>query len=369
MQIIIHAGMQKTGSTAIQNYLDVQRDALSGMGVTDPYFRHRSHHFIAKALANDPARFHRLAALNAEEDSLANATASLADLGGILRDPATRRLILSHEGFSVPAIARSLAGYLAEEAGPHADLTVVAYIRNPIDHYPSAVQNALRSANVRIAPPSRWRSTHPARAKELTTAFEDRVTLRLFSRATLKDGDVVADFGDVLAHRFAVTPPPPSPSANNSSLSGAACCLLYMANALAGQLPQRRHFELLRSHVASADRDGDRPRLAIPAEWRDELAAQNSAAWNQIAAQLDLPEDQRASATIQSPAHVVTPSTNRDLHDWLLTYFDPDFTEAVATRVAASGRPAAAAVAAWLREAPQLARGFVPEEAIFARPR
>lgn len=196
MELILHIGMTKTGSTAIQYALTrAYKDALRA-GVLYPRALANAvnHNFLALAqrdMANLPRVFAHL--YKGREDLMQRDLArNWAHVTQQIEQYEPRTLVLSSEslfkGFSLGdgAAFRDQLYRLTPE------VTVVAYVRRPASHYLSAIQQKVKS-QAQVQPP------RPLAFRESLEACE-----ALFGRARLKvlkyepdaliDGDVVTDF-------------------------------------------------------------------------------------------------------------------------------------------------------------------------------
>jgi hypothetical protein len=113
-------------------------------------------------------------------------------------------VLLSHEGFGADLNALHGIHERRDALLRFTDhLQIVAYARNPMELYPSAIQQRLKSLEHQIKLPSGWVSDHAARAEHLKSVFgEQRCEIPIYSSSTLVNGDIIDDFGQYL---FATT--------------------------------------------------------------------------------------------------------------------------------------------------------------------
>ena len=197
MRTLLHIGMTKTGSTALQQSLMASRAALRARGVLYPANPERTslvnHKLLLAALFDwRGSRTGLLAPEDRPPSRAIEAERFLADLRADLAAAPARCLILSSESlFRVlpePAPAR-LPELLDGLAG---DLAVVAYLRRPAEHYVSRLQQHLKAAHVPPQPGApRYRDVLEQYERIFGAAA---LALGVFHRTTLEGGDVIADF-------------------------------------------------------------------------------------------------------------------------------------------------------------------------------
>ena len=186
--IQIHAGLHKTGTTAIQQTLARLAPDLAAHGVALPYFGSRGHwHHALAGFSTDPAR-------------TAEAWAKLTRR--VAKTPADR-IILSSEHFITadPVALRDAVARL----GP-AEVKVHLYLRPHIALYTSLYLQRIKVGSV-TAPP-----TDLAEVYETSPAFDyvpaiesymqvfgpDAIVLREFDPARFTGGSLIADLWDFL---------------------------------------------------------------------------------------------------------------------------------------------------------------------------
>lgn len=198
MKIIVHIGMPKTGSTALQDCLQASRAQLAECGLLYPRnprgCRFNNHRLLAAqvlAFKNLPRHMTRRTGYTP-----ANIDAKVREfLATLHRQIAIERpdgLILSAESLFrrlPPARYRDLRRtYRALGT----ERQFVAYLRKPSEQYLSLLQQDLRAAaGVRRPDPPEYRKV----LKSYMACFgRAAVAARLFDRAHLERGDIVADF-------------------------------------------------------------------------------------------------------------------------------------------------------------------------------
>jgi len=227
MRIIIHMGLPKTGSTALQMALAQSRPALAQAGILYPAFQHEFNtHYLLMGL--DPAAPEATLWpwLIARHGGLSNlrsrAEASYAEMLRQVQAKRPRLLILSSEVFLEFGTAdslRHLAGRLRQISD---DISLMAYIREPAAMYLSLLQQRARSQALNSLP-ALHRFRDPIERAE--AAFGVTAQLRGYDPALLEEGDVVTDFVTHVLDR-AIDPALLPRLRANESLSAEAVCIL-----------------------------------------------------------------------------------------------------------------------------------------------
>lgn len=233
MRILLHMGQGKTGTTALQQALHGARARLAQAGVFYPAFggTEFTHHLLL-ALVEDPARLPAayLAARGGAEAVVDRAWQAWNRTCARVRADRPAVLVLSSE-FLIqhtggPA-KRRLCGLLSELSD---DISPILYIRHPVEHFRSRLQEWLKVEN-RPLPP--LREALRDAISDTETAFGRPVVLRPFDRSVLAGGDIAADF----AASFLCGHAPPDSLAGrivNPGLSAEALVLMFRLRAAAG---------------------------------------------------------------------------------------------------------------------------------------
>lgn len=326
MRVVVHGGMPKAGSSAVQADLAGSRDALRRVGIDYPDFGHRGHWMVVAAFKPNMANYHhvnrRTGGVGLEDEAKRIRDQVLA--GAAARGGETDVLLLSHEDLSVSATAQRLDRVLSPLTRDEASLHLISYVRDPISLYPSAVQQALKSQRDRPLPPSEWVSAHIKRAQRLKGAFGQRSILRLFAPRDVDRWDVVEDFrqacGAILDRRL----PPRGDSAEvNSSLSAEACAILELGRRSRINRQAGRYLPRLVRFYESTVRG---TKLRIPEEWKADIAACNAAGWNEVLKLLDCSDEARARARLEDRPTGRSYS-DADVSDWLMRGLDREWCE------------------------------------------
>jgi hypothetical protein len=194
--IYIHAGMHKTGTTSIQTTLFRNRRWLQRHGANYLSISENHSTTLYPLFSAEP---HRLP-VNArkgfdteEKAARRNAAIRKALTRALAANTSPRLVVSGEELLSLPP--PGLSG-LKQALAPHAgDLRAIVYVREPIGYVSSAFQEMLRNgfawdALVANPPAPQYR-----RIQKLIDAFgRDHVDIRVYDRARLHDGDLMADF-------------------------------------------------------------------------------------------------------------------------------------------------------------------------------
>jgi len=234
MQAIVHIGAPKAGSSAIQSAIRLNAAALEAQGI-HPYrpTTGPSERALALRFHPDRTRLPPRARMKLKS-AQAGWEWSLRCWEDLAQDIRTSRpettLISSEHFFGLPDPAE----FIAALREIFSEITLVAYVRDPVDQYRSRTDQHIRGGQ-------RFRDLqmfdeyrHYARSG-LQTYLEilgpERMVVRNFDRANLVGGDVVKDFfarlGAITGREIALETVPPRA---NESLCAAATVWLMTAN-------------------------------------------------------------------------------------------------------------------------------------------
>jgi hypothetical protein len=226
MRLILHLGMSKTGTSALQHALHTAAADPATWPISYPTWPEGAdaHHRLVSAFAT--ARFApRLlndGGRKSEEDLRSDGISAWATIK--LSAPDADTMVISSEYLlSVPADGvHELAKLLHELTD---DIEVVCYVRPPADHYVASLGQRLRASREAIRPCDH-RLDLRRRLTRYADAFGDRLTVRPYQRDLLIGGDVVEDFRATFLPEI---PPLPRPAAKsqNSSLTAEGICAVH----------------------------------------------------------------------------------------------------------------------------------------------
>lgn len=212
MRVLLHIGTEKTGTTAIQTFLERNRDPLEGHGVHvlrspgSPNHRwvpssciadDRTDDFIAAHSAGDRSRFERRkrAFLDRFRDELAGLSASV------------HTLVISSEHFHSRLVRQAEVDAVGALLEGHADeVEVLCYLRPQVDTCVSLYSTAVKVGY--DTPLDEWlescRPSNPyydyaSLLDRWATRFgHDAMVVRLFDRRELRQGDLLHDVTAVI---------------------------------------------------------------------------------------------------------------------------------------------------------------------------
>jgi hypothetical protein len=195
-QIIVHAGLSKTGSTSIQESCRRQRTLLHRQGINYPEFSFdgevfRNHSLpVILAVSDNPAQYKLGLKRRFEERGEDAASACAAGLTSVLEDVGDTLLLSSERiaGLNPEDLVR-----LRDLLMIHAEkLRVLVYIRSPFELLESTLQERAKAGAVvdAITVPGRARR----RVENLQAVFANQLEVVDYHRAKSVDGGLVAGF-------------------------------------------------------------------------------------------------------------------------------------------------------------------------------
>lgn len=232
MRLIIHAGMNKTGSSSIQRTLEGMRD--TNFEYVEWVSSNHSEMYVL--LFQEEAlleRYHIFQTQGVRLDELAKRRRTWrARLGDQLARTDKDLVVFSGEDISQPARNEVAVTAMQDYFARHFDdIRIIAYVRPPQSFINSAFQQKVKSAGVDRIDVRRLWPNYRQRFERLDRAFgRENVTLVKFDRENLREGDVVEDF----IARSAITGERAAMRRINDSLSLEALALLFAHRRLAG---------------------------------------------------------------------------------------------------------------------------------------
>lgn len=261
MKILLHMGQSKTGTTALQPSLTAAFDTLNARKILYPRFGGNAiaHHLLLPlcgTAANLPAW--SLANLGGPDAAAEKARVAWTTMSDDVRRISPDLLVLSSEFLwrrTSGSDKARLASYLSGLSG---DITPILYIRHPVEHYRSHLQEWLKTES-RPRPPTR--SALRESILHIETAFSRSPALVAFDKSALCNGDIVHDFATrFLVPWVDVADLPPRQA--NAGLSAEALVLMVRLRAEGGNTPETaRRVALHIQRLADLDRSDPPARL------------------------------------------------------------------------------------------------------------
>ena len=215
-RLILHIGMHKTGTTAVQEALAGHDDGQTRMA----QLRHPNHSIqMLTCFAQDPTKYHVWVRQGMEPDRVLRIRAAMRrELTDELSLP-RRQLVISGEEMSLmrPPSVREMADFLAPHA---ADVAVLAWLRPAVGYIGSALQQMIRAGQATALLPRPCYRTRFA-------PFSDRygraaMTYRLYHEG----GSTVTEFCILLG----IPPQAVQDRRENVGLSDTALRLIWLLN-------------------------------------------------------------------------------------------------------------------------------------------
>lgn len=230
MRIVIHAGMHKTGSSSIQDYLH----GYEGSEIVYARWTDANHCGLFILLFEDFDKLPNYHGFKARGPEF------IAALGAMkahwsrrfqedLENSRDRTLVISAEDISYPAYGNAVKRMHEVLRGWTEDIVVVGYARGPLSFAVSAFQQLLKDGGLNRFQVEQLWPHYSQRFSTLEETFgREHTILRHYDRSGLHGGDVVLDFASILG----VDAKAAQPVNSNTSLSAEATALLYLQRRL-----------------------------------------------------------------------------------------------------------------------------------------
>ena len=187
MEVIIHCGFPKTGSTSIQKTLHENSELLIEKGTFYPYTKHQHHSILLASLLDFWPREYGTYSDNRFKRACKTSSDAWTEIHKQIRAKEPSRVIISSEHLTkterIEAIKNQFSDYSCT-------FHIVAYLRDPCDLYLSRVQQQIKYSKYFVKPSSLNYSTRSKRLK----IGEDRLTLRPYFKNQLHNECVIEDF-------------------------------------------------------------------------------------------------------------------------------------------------------------------------------
>jgi hypothetical protein len=329
MKIIVHCGLPKTGSTSIQKMLFENRNEFLSEGTVIPVYGrttpgHRK--LVVSRVATKNVKPRKLDARVGELKECRSKLASALSEAQSKSSP----IILSSESFADRGSFNStleLREIISKAGG---DIRALAYIRPPLQHLPSSIQQEAKNYSRSSSLKSRI-FAHIERVSVVRKLFgEENVDLRIFDRSTLTEGDVVSDFVGWVGSVGVKAPAVSTAAHANESIGASACAMLWKLQKSGGKtaLKRARQFNLIRRLVVDYEALHPSAKLTVPVEWAEPINQTVASRWNELVSQCSNDAADRQKFLIEEKG--VTGVEHLDKDTWVMSHFDPDYVARIA---------------------------------------
>jgi hypothetical protein len=206
VDLYLHIGTEKTGTTSVQKFFKANRELLAGNGVIYPVAPGKQNHMGLAASAQDVDKrgpLRKSLGIRNEAEARKFRAAMLTGLAEELTARPYKLAFMSGEHCSSRLIEDQEVQWLKDQLGRFFDkIHILIYIRRQDDYLLSTYSTSVKSgttAPLRI-PPERaikQRYDHWDVLSRWARVFgRDRIICRKFERANLKSNDIVADVLD-----------------------------------------------------------------------------------------------------------------------------------------------------------------------------
>ncbi|KAA1174688.1 hypothetical protein FWJ25_04670 [Marinobacter salinexigens] len=269
LHFVVHIGTEKTGTTTLQAYLHAHQSRLRQRGIC--YYaspeRIEGRGLAAAALGDQPPDdYLRHEGIHTPEERQAFRRRVVEHFQQSMEslEEHVHTVVISSEHFHSRLRQRDQVEWLKDLVAPWAaDTKVVVYLRRQVDVLSSFYSTALRNGEVcnlqelalRVCRPSNHYYNYRTVLELWGEVFGQlSLTPRLFSANDLKDGDILADFLDVLREGHEALPEAPDLPRQNESINPVGQGLMRGLNKVARELPadsEQEELQVLMRKVVS----------------------------------------------------------------------------------------------------------------------
>jgi hypothetical protein len=207
VDLFLHIGTEKTGTTSVQKFFKANRELLKRNGIVYPAAPGNQNHTGLAASAQDDEKrgpLRKSLGIKNRADVLRFRAEMLTELAAELSERPYKTAFMSGEHCSSRLLDDVEVQWLKDELGKFFDkMHIIVYIRRQDDYLLSTYSTSVKSGStnpLRI-PPDRTieqRYDHWDMLQRWARVFgRDKVICRKFERATLKSGDIVDDVMDI----------------------------------------------------------------------------------------------------------------------------------------------------------------------------
>lgn len=230
MKLILHIGAPKTGSTAIQSALRLNKSLIAKKG---GYFFDADARALTTFFVKPGRGFFLQERLRHGDEATARAWSGeqWVRLEQAVDERQPDFAVVSSEHFMNPGTLRRILERFRQR---FSDIAAIGYVRDPLDLYPSGIDQRIRGGATfaRLPTPGGFPYAFDQKLRRIRRFLgAENLTIRNFSRSNLHEGDIVHDFMRILGLRAGVsldgfeTPP-----RTNDSLCASAALWLLSVN-------------------------------------------------------------------------------------------------------------------------------------------
>lgn len=204
MDLYLHIGTEKTGTTSIQKFFRFNRELLRREGVLYPVTPGNENHTGLTVAAQDLSRrgpLRKLRGIHSTEEAGKFREKFVRDLIAEFKAGAYRTVVISGEHLSSRLLDDEEVQWLKDLFAPHFErIRIVVYIRRQDDFLLSTYSTAVKSgATAKLQMPSEknieFRYNHWILLSRWARIFgRENVVCRKYEKSAFKSGDVVEDF-------------------------------------------------------------------------------------------------------------------------------------------------------------------------------
>lgn len=320
MEIIVHAGLPKTGSTTLQSALAEKRAELVEQKIIYPQLSLKpdwQHWPLTAASLQDPSK-HRLA-YKLEPDPRANLDKALNEFASTARSiPDDGTLIISDEGFGNALRGNDITKFYNHLKTYSDNIKLIMYARHPVAAYTSGVQQRLKT-KIKVSPPGQIQPFNGKQASFISSVFgPEDCYFRVFDRTVLYNSDILDDFSQAIEKISGKKLSFDTRRDVNISLSAWACSIIWIHGS---KFSDRAEFQRFVRHLERFDQKQKNVKLQIPADWIPHIEKVQGADWNKFLQLSDISDDLK---TLMRVNQFMSFSEVNDQHvdAWLRSYRD-----------------------------------------------
>lgn len=230
MKLILHIGAPKTGTTAIQAALRLNKQMIEAAG---GFFLDADARALTTLYANPGKRFFLQERLRHGDQATAEAWSDgqWTWFEGQVDKRRPKFAVVSSEHF---VNARFFDQMLERFQKRFSEVVAIGYVRDPVDLYPSGVDQRIRGGAplTRLPAPEDFPFIIDRKLKRMRTLLgADNLVVRNFARSNLRGGDIVSDFLSVFGELSGMSlEGAQKPPRQNDSLCAAATLWLLSVN-------------------------------------------------------------------------------------------------------------------------------------------